>query len=279
MPELPEVETARRGLAELVEGKVLAKVVITWPRIIHTDQPLEEWAERLVGQRIHHVNRRGKYLIFELDQDALLSHLRMEGKYRYFSSDDQPEEVSVHVHVRFYFTDGSQLHYQDVRKFGRMELLPLSEVDDFFIRKGLGPEPTEASFELATFSKGLNKHQKAIKLVLLDQKVVAGLGNIYVDEVLFRACVHPARPSNSLTQAEVESLHQAIIAVMAEATAAGGTTIRTYENTFGQPGHYQDYLQVYAKAGEACPRCGSSIEKIKLGQRGTHFCPNCQVLL
>ena len=157
-----------------------------------------------------------------------------------------------------------------------MELLKKEQLDSYFLSKKLGPEPTELDFHLLPFATALRKSKKLIKPYLLDQTLVAGLGNIYVDEVLWRAQIHPARPSQTLTADEVTAIHDQTIAVLGQAVEMGGSTIRTYTNAFGEDGTMQEFHQVYDKTGQACSRCGAIIEKIQLGGRGTHFCPKCQ---
>lgn len=272
LPELPEVETVRRGLKRLVKGKVISKVEVTYASMVKTGATV--FCQDLIGQEILDVDRRGKYLLIYLTDHVLISHLRMEGKYNFF-----PGQVPAnkHFHAFFTFSDGSTLVYQDVRKFGTMELLGKADVDAYFISRKIGPEPTEEDFDLEEFAKKLAKSRKPIKSHLLDQSLVAGLGNIYVDEVLFRAHVHPAQTSNLLSAEQVTSLRQATIEVLQLGIEKGGSTIRTYKNALGLDGTMQDYLQVYGKTGQACPHCQTEIIKIQLGGRGTHFCPQCQV--
>lgn len=272
LPELPEVETVRRGLNRLVKGKVISKVEVTYAPMIKTG--VDAFCQDLIGQEILDVDRRGKYLLIYLTDHVLISHLRMEGKYNFFA-DQVP--ANKHFHAFFTFIDGSTLVYQDVRKFGTMELLGKADVDAYFISRKIGPEPTEEDFDLEEFAKKLAKSKKPIKSHLLDQSLVAGLGNIYVDEVLFRAHVHPAQTSNLLSAEQVTSLRQATIEVLQLGIEKGGSTIRTYKNALGLDGTMQDYLQVYGKIGQACPHCQTEIVKIQLGGRGTHFCPQCQV--
>ncbi|MGQ7392390.1 DNA-formamidopyrimidine glycosylase [Streptococcus suis] len=272
MPELPEVETVRRGLNRLVKGKKIERVRVDYPRMIVTGA--DSFREQLVGQTIMEVDRRGKYLLLYLTDFVLISHLRMEGKYNLFH-DVVP--ASKHFHVFFALSDGSTLVYQDVRKFGTMELLGKADVDAYFISRKIGPEPTEEDFVLEEFALKLAKSRKPIKAHLLDQSLVAGLGNIYVDEVLFKAQVHPAQTSNLLSAEQVADLRQATIEVLQLGIEKGGSTIRTYKNALGMDGTMQDYLQVYGKTGQACPRCQTEIIKIQLSGRGTHFCPKCQV--
>lgn len=274
MPELPEVETVRRGLVSLVIGKTIRKVDVLWPKIIEAPE-VDEFRNDLVGETIENISRRGKYLIFHFTHYDMVSHLRMEGKYEFFS---EATPLNKHSHVRFIFTDGSELIYNDVRKFGRMSLM---RKDTGLLYKGiqqLGPEPTEENFDLVEFEKRLKKAHTMIKPLLLNQKIVAGLGNIYVDEVLWLSKIHPEQPANILTSAEIEVLHQAIIAVITKAKEAGGTTIRTYLNALGEAGHFQQELNVYGQTGIPCPRCGTPIAKTKVAQRGTHYCPHCQQL-
>ena len=271
MPELPEVETVRRGLEKLILGKKISSVEIRYPKMIKTD--LDQFQKELPGQLVKSMGRRGKYLLFYLTDKVLISHLRMEGKYFYYP-DQVPERK--HAHVLIHFEDGGTLVYEDVRKFGTMELLAPELLDAYFVSKKLGPEPTEQDFDLEIFRGFLKKSKKPIKSHLLDQTLVAGLGNIYVDEVLWRAKVHPASPSQSLTRAEATAIHEQTIEVLGQAVEKGGSTIRTYTNAFGEDGTMQEFHQVYDKTGEACSRCGAIIEKIQLGGRGTHFCPKCQ---
>ncbi|MBL1224988.1 DNA-formamidopyrimidine glycosylase [Enterococcus sp. BWR-S5] len=273
MPELPEVETVRKGLEKLVVGKEIAAVEVLWGRII--EQPEKELFElSLVGQTIEKMERRGKFLIFKLTDFDMVSHLRMEGKYEFHESKNDP--VMKHTHVRFAFTDDTELRYLDVRKFGRMVLVEKDTSNDYKGILSLGPEPVPEKFLLKPFQAGLKKHHKAIKPLLLDQKLVTGLGNIYVDEALWEAKIHPEQPANTLTKKETELLYQAIIDVLARAVEAGGTTIRSYLNALGEAGKFQISLHAYGQTGEPCLRCGTPIQKIKVAQRGTHFCPNCQ---
>ena len=271
MPELPEVETVRRGLEKLILGKKISNIDIRYPKMIKTD--LHEFQKEMPGQIIQSMGRRGKYLLFYLSDKVLISHLRMEGKYFYYP-DYVPERK--HAHILIHFEDGGTLVYEDVRKFGTMELLAPELLDSYFISKKLGPEPTEKDFNLGSFKLALKKSKKPIKSHLLDQTLVAGLGNIYVDEVLWRAKVHPSRTSNSLSSQEARKVHDETIKVLGQAVEKGGSTIRTYTNAFGEDGTMQEFHQVYDKTGQACSRCGAIIEKIQLGGRGTHFCPKCQ---
>lgn len=282
MPELPEVESYRQSLDQVVTRKEIANIEIFWSRIVETDQALEDWVARLRGQVIQSVGRRGKYLVFNLSQDILISHLRMEGKYFYYpgqiSESDRTPYLAKHTHVKFYFADGSQLHYHDVRKFGRIKLLAKDQLEAYWLSKKLGPEPLTDDFILADFQQCLAKSRQMLKPYLLSQEPVVGLGNIYVDESLFQAGIHPSRRAYSLTDQEAERLYHAIRLVLSDAVAAGGTRIRTYDNAMAKSDGYQDQLLVYGRQGQTCPKCGQMIEKIQMAQRGTHYCPNCQPL-
>lgn len=273
MPELPEVETVRKGLVQLVKDKEINNVIVDWGKIVESPE-VDDFIHTLVGQKILDVDRRGKFLIFKLSQNDMISHLRMEGKFEYHN---QTDDIQKHTHVRFQFTDGTELRYLDVRKFGRLSLEPKGLGEEYKGIKKLGPEPVVPDFDLEVFREQLKKKHRAIKPLLLDQTLVTGLGNIYVDEALYQSCIHPEQVASKLTKTEVDTLHSSIIAVLATAVEAGGTTIRTYKNALGDAGHFQVYLSAYGKQGEPCKRCGHSIEKIKVAQRGTHFCPVCQV--
>lgn len=271
MPELPEVETVRRGLERLVVGKTIGQVQVRYAKMIGTG--VDSFVHDLPGQTIERIGRRGKYLLFYLTGGVLVSHLRMEGKYLFYP-DAVPEHK--HAHVFFEMTDGGTLVYEDVRKFGTMELLRKDQLGAYFTARKLGPEPTEADFLLPPFAAVLSRSKKPIKPYLLEQTLVVGLGNIYVDEALWRARIHPARPAASLKSAEVKRLREQIIEVLQLGIEKRGSTIRTYRNALGEDGTMQDFLQVYGKTGQPCARCSSPIEKIKLGGRGTHLCPHCQ---
>lgn len=271
MPELPEVETVRRGLERLVLGRTILSVEVKVPKMVKTSY--QSFLNELPGQRIQAMRRRGKYLIFDFGQLIMISHLRMEGKYLLFT-DQVP--TNKHFHLFFKLDDGSTLVYQDVRKFGTFDLLSKNQEEAYFTKKKLGPEPTKKVFKYASFERALMRSDKPIKPLLLDQKLVAGLGNIYVDEVLWAAKVHPEKPARELSKAAMKRVHDQTIAILQLGIEKGGSTIRTYRNALGEDGTMQDYLQVYGKTGQPCPRCASMIEKIKLGGRGTHLCPHCQ---
>ncbi|WP_018659425.1 bifunctional DNA-formamidopyrimidine glycosylase/DNA-(apurinic or apyrimidinic site) lyase [Allofustis seminis] len=274
MPELPEVENVRAGLEMRLTGRTIEKVEVYWDNII-ASPAIDEFCERLKGQQFERIERRGKFLLFFLTDVAILSHLRMEGKYQIVP---HATPRTKHTHVIFHLDYEDDLRYLDVRKFGRLSLVEKSNIYQHPSLQKLGPEPTDEALSVYAMQQFLKSRTKSIKGVLLDQSMVAGLGNIYVDEVLFRAGIHPETPGKQVKYQQLEILREAIIKVMKEALQAGGTTIRTYANSFGDPGHYQDFLQVYGKKGKPCPNCHTPIQKIKVAGRGTHFCPHCQKL-
>ncbi|MET3682618.1 formamidopyrimidine-DNA glycosylase [Alkalibacillus flavidus] len=273
MPELPEVETVRRTLSELVVGRTIDDVVVDYAGIIKEPDDQYEFTARLKGQTIQSVGRLGKFLLFDLTDDVLVSHLRMEGKYGVFPND---EPVDTHTHVRFQLDHNQELRYKDVRKFGTMHLKRKgTELDTPPISK-LGLEPFSDDFTPDYLYDRLMKTTRLLKPTLLDQAIVTGLGNIYVDEVLFYSRLHPERVANTLTYDDVKVLHEAIVQVLTQAIEKGGTSIRTYLNSIGEIGLFQLDLTVYDQTDNPCVVCQQPIVKTKVGGRGTHFCPHCQ---
>ena len=273
MPELPEVETIRKTLKKLVVNKTIKDITVYWPKIIKSPLEVEQFVDALIGETIIDVGRRGKFILIYTGNFALVSHLRMEGKYGLYPKD---EPFDKHTHVLFHFTDGTELRYRDVRKFGTMHLYKKGA--EFLTEPliGLGPEPFSEEFTVPYLANKLEKTNRKIKTALLDQKVFVGLGNIYVDEALFRAGIHPERLANTLDINEITLLHREIGATLSEAVKKGGSTIRSYVNSQGEIGMFQLELYAYGRKGEECKRCGTPLEKITVGGRGTHFCPNCQ---
>lgn len=274
MPELPEVETVRRTLRTLVIGKTIAAVSVRLPRIIQRPEP-DQFGSALVGQTIREIGRRGKFLRIMLDDLTLVSHLRMEGRYGVFSA---AEPVEKHTHVIFHFTDGSELRYKDVRQFGTMHLFAKGEELSAKPLQGLGAEPLDPEFTPEVLRGLLRGRSGKIKPLLLNQTLVAGIGNIYADEALFRARLHPERTADSLSAREIRRLHEAIVATLREAVEAGGSSIKSYVNGQGEMGMFQQQLLVYGRKDEPCPNCGKPIAKSVVGGRGTHVCPRCQPL-
>ncbi len=276
MPELPEVETIRAKLAPGLEGRRLERVEIVDPRLTRPEPP-EAVAHALEGERISAVGRRGKYLIFEFESGRhLLVHLRMTGNVEHparggFAADPYRRAV-----VRL--DDGSDVAYRDVRRFGTWALLEPGELEDYFASRRLGGEPLERGFTTRVLTKSLAGRRAPVKAALLDQRAAAGIGNIYADEALWRARIHPLRPAGSLAGDEITRLRKAIRAALEMGIARQGATLRDYRDPEGRRGRMQDELKVYGRAGEPCPRCGAPIEKTRAGGRGTWYCPRCQVL-
>ncbi len=269
MPELPEVETVRRSLQRLVSHKTIARAEIRWPRMVENP---ESFSLELVGKTILSVWRRGKYLLFDLGEKVLVSHLRMEGKY-FLKDADAPGEK--HEHVKFVFTDGLALVYHDVRKFGTFCLRRKDELHEVPPLCRLGKEPLAPSFD-ATHLASVLKGTRPLKAALLDQRIMAGIGNIYADEILHCAGLHPEIPAGSLSFEDTERLAACAQKIIQDAVELGGTSIRTYKDTLGVTGRFQQRLSVHTKEGEDCPECGTKILKKKIGGRGTYFCPVCQ---
>ncbi|MDC3415738.1 DNA-formamidopyrimidine glycosylase [Aquibacillus salsiterrae] len=273
MPELPEVETIRQTLKAMVINKTIKDVSVFWPKIIKQPDDVKEFSHLIRGQTIEDIGRKGKFLLFQLTDYVLVSHLRMEGKYGVFTKD---EPVLNHTHVIFHFTDQTELRYNDVRKFGTMHLFSKGEELKEKPLSTLAPDPFEDTFTFSEFYNKVTKSERVIKNILLDQTVVAGLGNIYVDETLFKAGVHPLKKGVDLSSKEIKAIQKYAKETLAEAVAQGGTTIRSYVNTQGQIGMFQQQLFAYGQTNKPCKHCGAPIEKIKVSGRGTHFCPSCQ---
>ncbi|MCL6456879.1 MAG: DNA-formamidopyrimidine glycosylase [Gorillibacterium sp.] len=273
MPELPEVETVVRTLNKLVAGKIIHHVTVLLNRIVQLPAEPEQFCDALRGQTIASIERRGKFIRFLLDDLTLVSHLRMEGRYGLHRSE---EAVEKHTHVIFHFTDGTELRYRDVRQFGTMHIFKAGTEWELPPLHKLGLEPLDPTFTAAILQARIGSKPTKIKPLLLNQEVVVGLGNIYVDEALFRAEIHPESPADSLSSKELTRLHVSIVGVLQEAVDAGGSSIKSYVNGQGEMGMFQQQLLAYGRTGLPCTRCGEPIEKIRLSGRGTHFCPNCQ---
>ncbi|AKG04153.1 DNA-formamidopyrimidine glycosylase [Salimicrobium jeotgali] len=273
MPELPEVDAVKQSLLKQVTGKRISRVEVFWPSIVKVPEDRKQFEEMLQGQELQSVDRKGKFLILHLDDYSLVSHLRMEGKY-FIRNGEEPKDK--HTHIIFTFEDGSSLHYNDVRKFGTMHLFDKGEEYNNKPLNTLGPDPIEGRFTTEYMYEQLQRTTRRIKTILLDQSVVAGFGNIYVDETLFRAGVHPERLGSSLDRETVKRIVEEGEKVIREAMEAGGSTIRSYSRSDGSRGEYQTKLFVYGKEGEPCPACRRPITKTKVGGRGTHVCYYCQ---
>lgn len=273
MPELPEVETVAQELRPQIVSHSIDAVWVFWERSI--DRPnVPDFVAALRGATVMDVRRRGKFVILQLDAgQALLVHLRMTGKLLVLPREADPAAES-HVRVQFRLEDGRWLLFSDTRKFGRLYLVE----DVHEVVGDLGPEPLSPAFTPEMLAQMLASRRGRIKPLLLNQRFLAGLGNIYTDEALWRARVHPLRPANELAGEEVRRLHAAIVSVLREAIGEGGTSLE--DNQYRRPddstGGYQTLLCVYGREDESCPRCGAVIERLVVGQRGTHICPECQ---
>jgi formamidopyrimidine-DNA glycosylase len=272
MPELPEVETVRTQLEPVLAGRRFERVEIHDPRLVRPYEPAEVAAE-LEGERVTAVERRGKYLIVRFESDrVLLIHLRMTGSLRH-SSDGLDEDPHRRAVVKL--DDGSDVAYRDVRRFGTWLVLEPGELVPYLSTR-VGDEPLDALFTVARLGERLAKRRAPIKAVLLDQRTLAGLGNIYVDEALWRARINPLRPAESIDRNELRRLHNAIRAALEAGIARQGSTLRNYALPDGSSGSMQDEFKVYGRGGEPCDRCGTPIAKTRVGGRGTWFCPTCQ---
>jgi formamidopyrimidine-DNA glycosylase len=270
MPELPEVETTARALSQPLVGRTVTGMWNDWPKHLATPI-LPEFRLRIVGKRFHSVGRRGKYLVFHLDEpETMLVHLKMSGHLAVVPG---VEPASKHVHTLFELDNGDELRFRDTRKFGRVYLLQ----DPQTVLGKLGPEPLSDTFTPDVFYTMLRRRKRILKPLLLDQTFLAGVGNIYADEALHFAAVRPTRISNTLSSSESEALHAGIQKALNLGISREGASIDNYRKPDGSMGSMQNVLVAYGRAGEPCNRCGGIIEKIVLGSRSTHFCPQCQV--
>jgi len=273
VPELPEVETVRRRLAPVLEGATIARAEILDPRLTRPVSPALV-ADALVGERVAAVERRGKYLLWRLASGrTLVVHLRMTGSLRHAPAGRLPEDV--HRRATLVLDTGADLGYRDVRRFGTWELLDEGHLRPYLAAR-LGPEPLASSFTAARLARILEGRRAPIKAVLLDQRRIAGIGNIYADEALWRARIHPRRPAGTLDRAEVTRLHRAVRAALRRGIDLQGSTLRDYVTPDGDGGGMQHEFHVYGRLGEPCDRCGRPIERTVVGGRGTWFCAHCQ---
>lgn len=287
MPELPEVETVRRGLHELIIGRTVKKVVHDTPKSFpNAAVDVEQF---LINSEVVDVRRRAKVLLIDLSTEyTLVIHLKMTGQLVFRAADvafgaGHPNDSLIgelpdrSTRVTFTFADGSHLFFNDQRKFGWVRLLPTIEVPNIDFMQKVGPEPLEHDFTPQQFTERFKRRAKSpIKAALLDQTVIAGVGNIYADESLWGAKIHPLRKVASITDQEFELLYHELRDVMNLSIEKGGSTDRNYVNAEGKKGSYIDFARVFRQEGKPCPRCGTIIIKFKAAGRGTHICPNCQ---
>lgn len=302
MPELPEVETIRIGLAKLLPGRVIQDVWHDWPKGF-PNAPADV-ARFMINAKVESIRRRAKVLVIELSSEySLVIHLKMTGQLVFMGKnqlqskvDSQKSKVTEgrfggghptpslindlpdkSTRVILDFTDGSKLFFNDQRKFGWMRLLPTVEVSEIDFMKKVGPEPLEDDFTVDIFIDNiLRRRQSAIKAVLLDQTVLAGVGNIYADESLWAAKIHSSMPAGQISRTKLIRLYNEIRRILAMAIDKGGSTDRNYVDAKGKKGSYLEFAQVFRQNGQSCPRCGTEIEKIRVAGRGTHICPKCQ---
>lgn len=288
MPELPEVETVRRGLDKLLVGHVVLSADFDWPKSF--PNPYSEVKQFLIGAKISAVRRRAKVLIIDLSTNySLVIHLKMTGQLVYRGAENfgagHPNESLVgklpdkSTRVTLNLNSSSSLFFNDQRKFGWMRLMPTIAVPNLDFMKKVGPEPLEDSFTPEVFYQRLQRRKNSnIKAVLLDQTVLAGVGNIYADEALWGAKIHPTALVKNITKSMAKKLHTELIYVLKLSIEKGGSTDKNYVNAEGKRGSYMDFARVFRRENQPCPRCGTIIEKLRVAGRGTHICPKCQKL-
>ncbi|HHF98091.1 MAG TPA: DNA-formamidopyrimidine glycosylase [Candidatus Aerophobetes bacterium] len=273
MPELPEVETIRQDMINRVKGKRIVKVEVRNEKNIRFPSP-QEFKKRIEGRIIEDIKRRGKYLLVALDSgDFLVFHLKLTGRLLFFS---EKEKEPDYVRIVFFFEDKTRLFFADIRGFADVHLLTREEMESLPAIKEMGPEPLSPDFTLDEFKKRIKSKKGRIKPLLMDQKVIAGIGNIYSQESLYRAKVHPEKNASKLTDKEIEAIYKSLLEVLEEAIKYRGSSVDAYLDLEGKEGGYVPHLKVYGREGERCLRCGAPIKKKKIGGRGTYFCDNCQ---
>lgn len=268
MPELPEVEVSRMGISPHVVGKTVSAIIIRNPTL---RWPIPEAIKAIEGQVISQVTRRAKYLLLHTDVGTAIVHLGMSGSLRVLPAGTPAEK---HDHVDLVLASGEMLRYNDPRRFGAWLWAELNELHQVLTK--LGPEPLEAVFDADYLFDKAQGRRTVVKQFIMDNKVVVGVGNIYANEALFSALISPQRPANKMTKAEVIRLVAEIKSVLAFAIEQGGTTLKDFKNADGKPGYFAQELQVYGKGGQVCPRCDHSLSEVKIGQRTTVYCSECQ---
>jgi len=282
VPELPEVETMKRGLEKKVRGRTFLDVWTDTPKLIHYPASFAEFRLAIKGRKIDEICRRGKVLLFYLSPPAiLLVHPKMTGHFLYSCGKEQVEKrksalAEEYIHFLFWLDNGSLLAWSDLRKFSRLELWPVEKSSTIPLLQKIGPDPLTADFSLEKFQLLLSKSRRPIKLTLLDQSLVSGIGNIYASEILGAARIHPERKAFTLFPEERERIYQAMREILQEAVEQQGTSIADFRDIENEKGHYTSQLKVYRREGKPCLRCHSLIERIKLGGRSTYYCPHCQ---
>ncbi len=270
MPELPEVETIKRQLNLLVAGKKIKEIEILLPKMVKA--PLAKFKTDVRSAKIKEFKRRAKILIIELSNGwSLLVHLKMSGQLIFDGN------KTKYTHAIFHFTDGHRLIFNDLRQFGYIKLVSTEQLNDFFEKEGFGPEPFDKDFTFPRFAAILDKKPNAkIKQFLMDQKNIAGIGNIYSDEILFTSRVHPLRRIKDLQPSEIKAIYRNIKKILNEAIKSKGTSADLYIDAYGREGNFLSKLRVYGREGKKCVKCKEEIKRMKIGGRSAHFCPNCQ---
>lgn len=281
MPELPEVETVCKGLNQLTQAKIIQGGEVLLNSTLAYPLSVDEFLSIITGKVIVHWHRRGKYLLAQLvnadgePQGMLGVHLRMTGQLLWL---EQSEPVSKHTRIRLFFGDNQELRFIDTRKFGKVWGIPSHTPPEKIITglQKMGPEPFSNDFTVEYLKKRLKTRHRAIKTLLLEQELVAGIGNIYADEALFKSGIPPTTIASNLTPTQIKRLHQAIIEVLQKGIDEGGTTFSHFRDVMGINGNYSGVAWVYGRFGQSCRVCGTSIERMKLAGRSSHFCPQCQ---
>ena len=271
MPELAEVETVRNTLKKRILNKKIKDVKILYSKMIDNDD--DYFRKILINNEFKDILRRGKWLIFVLNDYYLLSHLRMEGK---FFIKDSKEEINKHEHIIITFYDNTDLRYHDTRKFGKMKIIPQNELESTIEIQKQGIEPIDDKLTSLYLLEKFKNKTMPIKTALLDQEIISGLGNIYADEVLYASLILPTRKTNTITKDECERIVDTSKIILTNAIKEGGTTIKSYTSSLGVIGNYQNYLKVHKRENEPCSICGNKIKRIKVGGRSTYYCEYCQ---
>jgi len=273
MPELPEIETIRQDMIKKVKGKKIVNVDLRNPKNIKIPSSVE-FKREIEGKVIQDIKRKGKYLILILDsRDLLIFHLKLTGRLLFFPPEKKEPD---YTRIVFIFSDNTRLFFADIRGFADVYLLPPEKIDTIPAIKNMGPEPLSSEFTLEKFKKILKGKKGKIKPLLMDQTVIAGVGNIYSQESLYRAGIHPERSVSRLKDEEIEAIYRSLVEVLKEAIRYRGSSVDAYLDLNGKEGDYVPRLKVYGREGENCLRCGSPIKKKKIGGRGTYFCERCQ---
>ena len=272
MPELPEVETVRKSLKEKLIGKKILSCEVYYDNIIEYPS-IENFKHNITNQTINDIQRQGKWLKFILDDYYLLVHLRMEGKFFFRNNNEQ---LYKHEHIVFKLNDNTEFRYMDVRKFGKMHLIEKENINKIGPLTKIGLEPWDDKLTISYLQEKYKNKKLPIKTALLDQSIIAGIGNIYANEILFASCINPTRESSTLNNIELQSIIDNTKIILEKAITMGGSTIHSYTSVDGVTGLFQQELLVHTRKDEPCKKCGNNIQKIIIGGRGTYYCSNCQ---